>query len=69
MSDKSNNEFWLNEELIEQELQKRPLSGTLLDLKWLAEKFRKKMGLKRKLARGEYTIESDRLAKCILNRE
>ena len=42
---------------------------TSVTLQWLAEKFRRAQTIKDKLQNGTYTVDSDKIAKAILNSE
>jgi anti-sigma28 factor (negative regulator of flagellin synthesis) len=64
-----NQKPFLDEKDIDSQLKKRPLSATLLNLKWLAEKFRRKENLKHKIASGAYSVKSDQIAKVMLNKD
>lgn len=49
--------------------KKRVRGITSMSLDWLAERFRKTEKVKEKLAEGNYTVDSDAIAKAILNDE
>ena len=66
---KKNTETPPSEAEIEAKLKVRPRSATLLNLKWWAERFRKSAKIKSELAEGNYVVDSDRLAKALLNKE
>lgn len=42
---------------------------TSVTLQWLAEKFRRAQNIKNQLSNGTYTVDSDKIAKAILNSE
>lgn len=42
---------------------------TSVTLQWLAEKFRRAQNIKTQLNKGTYTVDSDKIAKAILNAE
>lgn len=65
MSDKkSNYEF---EAEVDNEINRRPRSPTLLKLKMFAERFRKKEAVREKLKKGQYSMSSEEIARAILN--
>lgn len=47
---------------------KRKRSLTEVSLKWLADRVKRAEEIKQKLERGEYSINSDRVAASLLNR-
>lgn len=57
------------EEQIQSELKKRPRSATLLNLGWLAEKIRKQPKLKDEIDKQQYSINSEKLAKAMLDED
>jgi anti-sigma28 factor (negative regulator of flagellin synthesis) len=67
--DVKQNEQPQNEADIDAKLKVRPRSATLLTLKWLAERFRKSTKIKTALAEGSYSVDTDKLAKALLNKE
>ncbi len=56
-----------NEAEIEKQFAGRPRSATLLNLKWLAERLRKARRVKRGLEEGTYSLDSDKIARALLN--
>ena len=58
-----------NEAEIEAQLKVRPRSATLLNLKWWAERFRRSAKIKSDLKEGNYSLDSDKIAKALLNKE
>lgn len=49
---------------------KRPLKNlTSLSLNWIADKFRKKEEIKQKILDGDYSVDSQQLAKSIVDSE
>ena len=48
-------------------LKKRVRGVTSMSLEWLAERLRKAEKIKEKLAKGTYKVDSNKLAKAILN--
>ena len=60
-----------NENILEQEigkaLESKPRSATLLNLKWIAEKLRKSTRVRSLMDEGKYEINSEDLAKSLLN--
>ncbi len=56
------------EKSIDKELEKRPRSATLLSLKWLAERVRKKSEVVEKVREGNYELDSKKIAEAILNK-
>lgn len=57
------------EEEVDRELKVRPRSPTLLKLQWLAEKFRRSKNVETKVKSGAYQVDSQKLAKALINRE
>ena len=57
------------EEQIDQELEARPRSATLLNLKWLAQRLRRSKKIKTDLSSGRYLVDNEKLAKAILNKD
>ena len=51
------------------EFAKRVRGLTAMSLEWLAERIKKAETIKEKLAQGTYKVDSDKLAKAILNEE
>ena len=54
---------------LEAELKARPRSPTLLNLKWWAERFQKAAKIKTAVAEGRYSVDTNKLAQALLNRE
>lgn len=54
---------------LDREIEKKPRSATLLNLKWLAERLRKARIIKQNLQNGTYRIDTKRIAKAILNQD
>ena len=53
-----------------EEKKDRPLKNlTSMSLKWLADKLRKKENLQEKIASGEYSVDTDKIAKSIVEAE
>lgn len=60
---------FVDEEDLDAQIRNRPRSVTLLNLKWLAERVRKTCMLKKGIADGTYSVDSQRLAKALLNED
>jgi anti-sigma28 factor (negative regulator of flagellin synthesis) len=63
----SGNTIEVAEELQEQTSSRRVRQPTLLKLQWLAERVRKCERIKRQIAEGTYCVESEAIAKALLN--
>jgi anti-sigma28 factor (negative regulator of flagellin synthesis) len=50
-----------------EEKPRRPRKATLLNLAWLRERVQKTERIKESLGSGAYEVDSDRLAKALLN--
>ena len=61
----------LNEltEQIDAELRQRPRSATLLNLSWIAEKIRKQPKIKEDIDHKTYKIDSEAIARALLDDE
>lgn len=55
------------EEMIDEEIKSRPRSPTLLKLKWVAERLRKKAAVEERIKGGEYDLDSQKIAEALLN--
>lgn len=53
----------------EGEVKRRPRKATLLNMQWLKERLCKAQGIKEKLESGAYNVDSEMLAKAVLNKE
>lgn len=67
-SEASKNET-IDEVTLERNMRSRPRSPTLLKLKWLAERFRKKQVIQDEVRSGSYSTNSEKLAKALLNKD
>lgn len=54
---------------IDGQLKRRPRSPTLLNLSWLRDRLGKMAQIKEKLQSGAYQVNSEDLAKSVLNKE
>lgn len=54
-------------ESVEPTRSPRPRKATMLKLQWLSERLRKCERIKREIQAGTYHVESDEVAKAILN--
>jgi anti-sigma28 factor (negative regulator of flagellin synthesis) len=59
----------IDESKVDQALSKRPRSATLLKLKMFAEHFRRKEQIKEQIHSGNYAVNSEQIAKAIVNED
>ncbi len=52
----------------QRERSKRPRSATMIKLQWLAEQVRKTLRIKEQIEEGSYHVDSQSLAKALLNK-
>ncbi len=58
-----------HEHVPEGEVKRRPRKATLLNMQWLKERLAKMSAVREKLQSGAYSVDSEMLAKAVLNKE